>query len=345
LFSRIVQIAGFLVLLGVFFLTCAAFFINHWLHQPLSLDQETTLTIKSGDTVAKISQSLSRDNVLNYPRLFTLYSRLSDRTSIKVGEYAIAQGSTPENLLSLLQSGKVITHSVLLLEGKTYKDFLASLAKKDNIKMTLNGLSQEEQLQLINPELTHPEGWFFPNTFAYTSGESDVDILRRAHNSMQEILEEQWQGRAKDLPYKNKYEALIMASIIEKETGVAYERAEIAGVFVRRLQKGMRLQTDPTIIYGLGDDYKGNIRRKHLRQKTPYNTYMIDGLPPTPIAMPGREAIHAALHPKEGETLFFVAKGDGSHYFSKTLSEHNQAVRKYQIEKRREDYRSTPSNN
>ena len=345
MFSRIIQIASLLVLLSVITLTCAAFFINHWLHQPLNFEKGTTLTIQSGDTVAKISQSLSSDNVLKYPRLFTLYSRLTDRTQIKVGEYAIPENTTPENLLALLESGKVISHSVLLLEGKTYKDFLAALAAKDNIEVTLKDLSQQEQLALINPDLKHPEGWFFPNTYAYTRGESDLDILRRSHDIMQKILEEQWQARAEGLPYKNKYEALIMASIIEKETGVAYERAEIAGVFVRRLQKGMRLQTDPTIIYGLGDDYKGNIRRKHLRQKTPYNTYMIDGLPPTPIAMPGREAIHAALHPKEGETLFFVAKGDGSHYFSKTLSEHNRAVRKYQIEKRREDYRSSPSNN
>lgn len=343
MFARIVQVASFFIMVGIFVATIGAFFLNNWLHTPLPLNDDKTLKITTGDTLAKVSEALSQDGILKYPRLFSLYSRLSDRTTIKVGEYLIPKGATPERLLTILESDNVISYSVLLVEGKTYKDFLQALAQKNNIELKLSNLSTTEQLALINPDLIHPEGWFSPNTYAYTSGESDVDILRRAHKDMQKILDAEWENRAEGLPYKTPYEALIMASIIEKETGVAYERSEIAGVFVRRLQKGMRLQTDPTIIYGLGDEYDGNIRRKHLRQKTPYNTYIIDGLPPTPIAMPGAAAINAALNPKAGESLFFVAKGDGSHHFSATLEEHNQAVRKYQIEKRRDDYRSSPA--
>ena len=175
------------------------------------------------------------------------------------------------------------------------------------------------------------------------AGTTDKALLLQAYRRMRRILTEQWRQRQRNLPYDNDYEALIMASIIEKETGVAGERRKIAGVFVRRLLRGMRLQTDPTVIYGLGDSYQGNLTRAHLKQATPYNTYTINGLPPTPIAMPGRAAIHAALHPKDGKALFFVAKGDGSHHFSETLTEHNKAVRKYQIKKRRTHYQSSPN--
>lgn len=340
--KQAIKLFSMLIALGLLICVLVAFLLNHWLNSPLALNDDQTLKINKGDTLVKVSHHLAQAGILDYPKLFSLYSRLTKRTKIKVGEYLIPQGTTPESLLSILESDNVITYDVVLIEGKTYKDFLNTIAVKDNIQQTLMGLSIEEQLALIDPELSHPEGWFAPNTYAYTSGESDVDILRRAYQRMKTMLAEEWENKAENLPYKNSYEALIMASIIEKETGVAYERPEIAGVFVRRLQKGIRLQTDPTIIYGLGDEYDGNIRRKHLRQKTPYNTYVIDGLPPTPIAMPGREAINAALNPKADDTLFFVAKGDGSHYFSVTLDEHNQAVRHYQIEKRRDDYRSAP---
>lgn len=188
----------------------------------------------------------------------------------------------------------------------------------------------------------HPEGRFFPDTYNFVRGQSDLDILRQANQRLQQVLAEEWAERADDLPYKNSDEALIMASIIEKETGVAHEREEISGVFNRRLKIGMLLQTDPTVIYGMGDNYTGKITRADLRRPTPYNTYVIAGLPPTPIAMVGREAIYAALHPKAGKSLYFVARGDGSHVFSNTLAEHNKAVREYQI-KRRADYRSSPA--
>ena len=192
-------------------------------------------------------------------------------------------------------------------------------------------------------DLAHPEGWFFPDTYSYSATDSVSDILVQAHGQMQRILDRAWQARDADLPYKTAYEALIMASIIEKETGVTYERPEIAGVFVRRLQRGMRLQTDPTVIYGMGDAYKGNIRRKHLKQLTAYNTYRINGLPPTPIAMPSAAAIEAALHPLPGSSLYFVARGDGSHYFSDSFAEHQRAVRQYQIKQRAQNYQSAPS--
>jgi len=232
---------------------------------------------------------------------------------------------------------------VTLVEGLTFKNFLETLSKQEKIDIALTDKSFAEIKNFLKLDIEHPEGWFYPDTYQYVSGISDADILLQAHKRMQRVLAEEWEKRAKDLPYKTAYEALIMASIIEKETGVAYERPEIAGVFVRRLQKGMRLQTDPTIIYGLGDSYKGNIRRKHLRQPTPYNTYVINGLPPTPIAMPARAAINAALNPAPGKTLFFVAKGDGSHQFSETLAQHNKAVQKYQIKNRVKEYRSAPS--
>jgi len=186
------------------------------------------------------------------------------------------------------------------------------------------------------------EGWFYPDTIVFSEGTSDIALLQQGKKKMEEVLSAEWQARAENLPYESPYEALVMASIVEKETGRAEERQEIAGVFVRRLNKGMRLQTDPTVIYGLGDSFQGNLRHRHLRADTPYNTYTRHGLPPSPIALPGQDAIHAALNPASGDTLFFVAKGDGSHYFSKTLAEHERAVNEYQRLKRRKDYRSSP---
>ncbi len=329
-------------MIGVFGLTVFAFFLNHWINKPLSFSEEAIIKIQPGDTLGKISYQLAKDGILSQPKLLIFYAKFTDRTKIEVGEYNIPQFITPENLLDLLQSGDVVTYSVTLVEGKTFKNFLNVLQQQTNLDSTLEDKTPNEIIELNGLTIDHPEGWFYPDTYQYVSGTSDNDILMRAYTKMEKVLAEEWSQRSKDLPYKNAYEALIMASIIEKETGVASERSEIAGVFVRRLKKGMRLQTDPTIIYGLGDSYKGNIRRKHLTQATPYNTYVIDGLPPTPIAMPGREAIHAALHPAEGTTLFFVAKGDGSHQFSTTLDEHNKAVQEYQIKNRAKQYRSAP---
>jgi len=321
---------------------------HHWLHQPMVFESPhedgVTVKIGPGDTLSKVAYSLASNGVLLHPKILTLYARFTQQTRVNIGEYRVQTQMSPVDLLALLQSDAVIEYTVTFVEGKTFKEFLAALANEPKITHTFAGKSIAEVMADLGLSISHPEGWFFPDTYFYTEGTTDKAILIRAHRRMQQVLESQWQQRApKGLPYNSAYKALIMASIVEKETGDPSERAQIAGVFVRRLQKGMRLQTDPTVIYGLGERYKGNIRRRHLSEPTPYNTYVINGLPPTPIAMPGEDAIHAALHPAPGSALFFVAKGNGSHYFSATLAEHNKAVRRYQIEKRSSNYRSAPA--
>jgi UPF0755 protein len=316
---------------------------NNWLNHPLNLGAETVVRINAGDTLSKLSYQLAKDNILTHPRGLILYAKLTKQTGVEVGEYKLPTQITPKLLLETLRYGDVVSYKVTLVEGKTFKDFMFVLSEQEQLESTLKNKNFDDIKKQLELNIDHPEGWFYPDTYQYVAGSSDADILLRAHTRMKKVLDEEWLKRAEALPYKNAYEALIMASIIEKETGVAYERPEISGVFVRRLNKGMRLQTDPTIIYGLGDSYKGNIRRKHLTQKTPYNTYVINGLPPTPIAMPARAAINAALNPAKGKTLFFVAKGDGSHQFSETLAQHNKAVQEYQIKNKAKNYRSSPA--
>ena len=232
-------------------------------------------------------------------------------------------------------------HQVTLPEGITLARAIEILAQQKQLVHELDGVL-DQRIAALTSGYPGSEGLFFPDSYQYEKGASDWDILQRAFAAMQRALDEEWQHRSENLPYQSPYDALIMASIVERETGLPEERSEIAGVFVRRLYQNMRLQTDPTIIYGLGDTYQGNLRRKHLEDESNrYNTYRHKGLPPTPIALPGRAAIHAALHPQDGKTLYFVARGDGGHYFSETLAEHQQAVRKYQLN-RRQDYRSSP---
>jgi len=289
-----------------------------------------------------------RCSALSHPayRLWPLdRHRPADRTGIdqqiKHGEYLLADPLDAKMLLELLRSGKVIQYQVTIPEGVTLLQALEILAAQGDLESVLEGPEDERIQSMITP-FTHPEGLFFPDTYHYARNTTDLELLRRANEKMLSVLDEEWQGRAQELPYETPYEALIMASIIEKETGLPEERQEIAGVFVRRMSLGMRLQTDPTVIYGIGSEFDGNLRRSHLAdEENSYNTYRISGLPPTPIALPGRAAINAALHPAEGETLFFVARGDGGHVFSTTLREHEAAVRKYQLQ-RRKDYRSSP---
>ncbi|TNE75682.1 MAG: endolytic transglycosylase MltG [Gammaproteobacteria bacterium] len=334
---------------GLVALTCLAlvgvvlgnWWLNRYLDTPLPLERSLSFTVPAGASLTAQAFRLHEMGLIQWPRVLTAFGRITDQTGIKTGEYLLQPGVTPRELLAKWVSGEVIQYSLTFPEGLRFADWLALLIKVEKLEHVLKGTSGQEIIAELGLDVSHPEGWFFPDTYSYNAGDTDRDILLWAHQRMRGVLEEEWQNRAPDLPYANAYEALIMASIIEKETGVAAERGQIAGVFVRRLQKGMRLQTDPTVIYGLGDAYQGNIRRKHLRQHSDYNTYLIDGLPPTPIAMPGREAIHAALHPEEGNSLYFVAKGDGSHYFSATLDEHQKAVREFQLQ-RRSDYRSHP---
>ncbi|MEP1471726.1 MAG: endolytic transglycosylase MltG [Halieaceae bacterium] len=309
----------------------------------LSVPQEGyTLNVVAGDSLRSVSAQLVADGVFEFPYVLRAYGRWTGLDqSIKRGEYLLKPGLTPVTLLALLQSGRVVSYAVTLPEGITLSKAIAILADTDVLAAELTGADDPRIAQLIAP-LELPEGLFLPETYRFERGDSDWQVLQRAYAELQKVLAQEWQERAPELPYETPYEALIMASIIERETGVPSERPEIAGVFVRRLQKRMRLQTDPTVIYGLGEAFDGNLRRKHLADAgNPYNSYRHHGLPPSPIALAGRAAINAALHPAAGTTLFFVAKGDGSHQFSTTLEEHERAVRKYQL-KRRQDYRSTP---
>ena len=293
-------------------------------------------TIVAGSSFANVARNLSERGILTRPRLVSLYARWKGHAgAIKAGEYEIDSGITVPELLELFVSGRVVQHSLTLIEGWTFTQTLEAVRQDNRLAHTLDGLDMIEIMARLDHPDAHPEGRFLADTYHFPRGTSDVIFLRRALNAMTTLLDTQWQARAPDLPYPNQYAALTMASIIEKETGRADERARIAGVFVRRLRKGMRLETDPTVIYGMGDDFDGNLRKRDLRADTPYNTYLHKGLPPTPIAMPGSAAIHAALHPADGQALFFVAKGDGSHQFSATYAEHREAVARYQLRRRK----------
>ncbi len=309
---------------------------QRFLSAPLQIGEQGIIyTVKNGSSLLAIGEDLNEKGISSLPpKYLYYYGRLQNKAHlIKAGEYKIEPNTTFPELLDQLIKGDVIQYSFTLIEGTTAQQFIDAIVVDKRFIKTLINTKLPAVMKALGYN-THGEGEFQPETYNFTAGTTDVEMLQRAHKMMTATLELEWQNRAKKLPYKTSYEALIMASIIEKESGIAEERPQIAGVFIRRLQKGMRLQTDPTVIYGMGDSYKGNIRRKDLTTDTPYNTYTRSGLPPTPIALPSEEAIHAALHPEDGKTLYFVATGkEGRHYFSKTLAEHNKAVRKYQLKK------------
>ncbi|HNZ56516.1 MAG TPA: endolytic transglycosylase MltG, partial [Methylophilaceae bacterium] len=281
-----------------------------------------------------IANQLVAQGVIQEPWRFIVLAKLLNKEStLQAGNYTLNKNVSPYQLLLSLNNGKATQGSITFIEGRTFVQMREKMARNDALKQTVTNLSEAEILKLVGSNRTKAEGLFFPDTFYFDRNTADTVILQRSYDAMQSKLEAAWQKRAPNLPYKNSYEALIMASIVEKETGKASERAMIAGVFINRLRVGMRLQTDPTVIYGMGDEYQGNIRKKDLLKDTPYNTYTRDGLPPTPIAMPGLAAIEAALHPETTKALYFVGKGDGSHAFSNSLQEHNRAVVKYQLKK------------
>lgn len=341
-FSKLIVLT---VVLMVFVGGWGYFTLQSTLNQSLQIDIVDTLEVPPGSTPSRVFSGLEQRGVIeraNWVRRYWQW-QMPD-TVLQVGEYRLAPGMTVQQLLAVLQRGEVVQRSITLVEGWNFNQFRDVLAQAERLGQTLprDWSNKQVMAELDLPE-SHPEGLFFPDTYLYTLGMSDRDILLRAYQRMQRVLEEAWEQRVEGLPIDSPYEALILASIIEKETGVPHERGEIAGVFTRRLQKGMRLQTDPTVIYGMGENWQGNIRRSDLRRATPYNTYTIDGLPPTPIAMPGKEALLAAVNPLPGKSLFFVARGDGSHVFSETLQQHNKAVRHYQILRRAPNYRSSPS--
>ena len=325
--------------IGLLLILCAAIAwvwqdYQGFLAQPIVSQKPVIFDIAKGSSFQSIVKQLDTQVGLQNPKIERLWFKILARqqgliNQLKAGEYLLPVGLTPKKFLLLLSSGITRQHSITFPEGWTFKQIRQALVADKNLKQTLTELNDIDILQKLGSDYTHPEGLFFPDTYHFAKHSTDLAILQQAYQKMQQVLSEQWANKAEGLPIKTPYEALILASIVEKETGVSSERPAIAGVFIRRLNKGMRLQTDPTVIYGMGDSYQGNIRKKDLQTLTTYNTYKIDGLPPTPIAMPGVEAINAVLHPAKGKSLYFVANGDGSHNFSATLAEHNRAVQAY----------------
>lgn len=305
------------------------------LKAPAVIGHPVTIEIVKGDSFKQVLHKLRDQHLFMKPLWFKVIAVQTQAfKKIKTGEYELATGATIPDILALLVSGKSKQYSITFPEGRNFKEMLLAIEQNPNIQHTLKGVSNDVLLAKLGATEKHPEGLFFPDTYFFDKHTTDVALLKRAYSKMQLVLQQEWFNKAEHLPFNTPYQALILASIVEKETAAKAERPLIAGVFSRRLTQGMMLQTDPTVIYGMGDNYHGNIRSQDLHMETPYNTYKIKGLPPTPIAMPGRDAIHAALHPDHSKnSIYFVSRGDGTHVFSATLDEHNQAVNKFQRQK------------
>ena len=297
--------------------------------------QVVTYQIAPGQTLRGLARELHEKKIIGSKLSFILLGFIrGDSRQLKVGEYRLQGGTSMRGLLDQVVAGEVIQYTLVLVEGWTFKQFIQALHQAPRLEATLKRMSPPQIMERLGHTGEHPEGRFFPDTYTYAAGMTDVQILQQAYRRMQTRLVQVWQGRDPHLPIQTPYQALTLASIIEKETGQRNERQTIAAVFINRLRRNMRLQTDPTVIYGMGEYFDGNLRRRDLRRDGPYNTYTRRGLPPTPIAMPGGDSLQAAVHPAASGVLFFVAKGDGSHYFSETLAEHNRAVLKYQLKGR-----------
>ncbi|WP_215404105.1 endolytic transglycosylase MltG [Janthinobacterium sp. JC611] len=304
----------------------------YWAQQPITTDGEAIpFTIAPGSGAHAAGQQIADAGVPIVPILFNMLARIEGKTSkIKAGSYELKPGTTPQRLITQLARGEFAQESLTIIEGWTFRQMRMAMASHPGLKHDTVGLSDKELMAKISPEYVLPEGLFFPDTYLFAKGASEMQIFKQAHAAMIGRLSEAWDKRDPALPYKNPYEALIMASIVEKETGQKSERAMIAGVFVNRLKTGMLLQTDPTVIYGMGDSYQGKIRKRDLEADTPYNTYTRGGLPPTPIALAGAQSLTAALAPARTQALYFVARGDGTSQFSANLPDHNRAVNQYQ---------------
>jgi UPF0755 protein len=332
-----------LILLAITALAVAGgvLYVRHWLAQPLSIGSEPVIVeVQPGQSLTAVSRELAARGLLKHPRLLALYGRFTGVDSrLHAGEFSIEPGTSPGGLLQAFVRGAVVQHSVTVVEGWTFRELRKALAAEPTLEHTTRGMQDGDVMRTLGEEGKPPEGLFFPDTYLFGRGTRDIDLLRKARDRMRQELAAAWRMRHENLPLKDDYQALILASIIERETGHPDERARIAGVFVERLRRGMRLQTDPTVIYGLGEKFDGNLRREDLERDGPYNTYTRAGLPPTPIALPGAAALRAAVQPDEHGELYFVAtgEGDGRHSFSKTLAEHEAAVQRYLVRYRQQN--------
>ena len=312
--------------------------LTEFVHTPVNATQDQLLTIERGTTGSKLAALLEQEKILEHADLLPWLLKLQPQLNkVKAGTYSLTGVKTLQDLLDMINSGKEAQFSVKFIEGKTFKEWRKNLENAPHLKQTLQGKSDKEIMALLDIpavakavyEWNNMDGWLYPDTYNYTPNSTDLELLKRSTTRLQKALDKAWSERDENLPLADPYQMLILASIVETETGIAAERPQVASVFINRLKANMKLQTDPTVIYGMGERYTGNIRKKDLETITPYNTYMIEGLPPTPIAMVSESALQAVAHPAKTDFYYFVADGSGGHKFTRNLNEHNKAVQEY----------------